>query len=150
MGDELEQRRKSRFSAQEPRGEEAVLASLGMTLTLSRVAGGNPKSGRSTAAPLQGQEDLLWRLGGLGQIELLGADDAFALFDEDYLIWLDVFQRFDEAARPADFEELDGFGFADAEVDAEIILREIAATTADFVDLGVEAFLAGKMSDAFD
>src|SRR6266851_7146870 len=105
MGDELEQRRKSRFSAQELRGEEAVLASLGMTLTLSRVAGGNPKSGCSTAAPLQGQEDLLWRLGGLGRIELHGADDAFALFDENDLIGLDVFESFDQAAGPADFEE---------------------------------------------
>src|SRR5437899_1982899 len=107
------------------------------------------KSG-SEEPPLQGEKNLLCKFGSFGRIELHGANDAFALFDEDYLIWLDVFQRFDETAGPADFEELDGFGFADAEVHAEIILREIAATAADFVDLGVEAFLAGKMSDAFD
>src|SRR5229473_3273170 len=48
------------------------------------------------APPLQG--DSLCRLGRLWRIELHGADGAFALFDEDDLIGLDVFERFDEAA----------------------------------------------------
>jgi len=43
---------------------------------------------------------------------LHGADDAFAFFNEDHLIWLDVFERFDEAAGPTDFEKFDGFSFA--------------------------------------
>ncbi len=54
------------------------------------------------------------------------------------------------AAGPADFEELDGFGFADAEVDAQIVLGKIPAAAADFVDLGMETFFAGEMGDAFD
>src|SRR5260370_6828174 len=86
----------------------------------------------------------------LGRVELHGADDASALFDEDNLIGLDVFERFDEAAGPADFEELDVFGFADAEVDAEIVLRKIAAAAAHFVNLRMQTLLAGKMRDAFD
>src|SRR6266478_4078742 len=79
-------------------------------------------------------DSLLRGLVGLLRVELHGADDAFALFDEDHLIRLDIFQCFDEAAGPADFEELDAFCFADAEMDAEIVLREIAAAAADFVD----------------
>src|SRR5712691_9272287 len=86
----------------------------------------------------------------LGRVELHGADDAFALFDEDNLIGLDVLEGFDEAAGPADFEELDVFGFSDAEVDAEIVLGKIAAAAADFVDLRMETFFTGKMRDAFD
>src|SRR5437660_3531025 len=106
-------------------------------------------TGRAVSA-INDHANSLWRLGGLGRIELLGADDAFALFDEDDLIGLDVFQRFDEAAGPADFEKLDGFGFADAEVEAQIVLRKIATAAADFVDLGMETFFAGEMRDAFD
>ena len=81
---------------------------------------------------------------------MYGADDAFALFDKDDLVRLDVFERFNEAAGPADFEDLDVFGFTDAEVDAEIVLGKIAAAAADFVNLRMQALLAGKMSDAFD
>src|SRR6266403_4446874 len=107
------------------------------------------KSG-SEDPPLQGEKNLLCKFGSFGRIELHGANDAFAFFDEDDLIGLDVFEGFDEAAGPADFEELDGFGFADAEMDAQIILREIAATAAHFVDLRMQTLLAGPMSDAFD
>ncbi len=89
-------------------------------------------------------------LAGLLQLELHAADDTFALFDEDHLVRLDVFERFDEAAGPADFEELDVFGFADPEVDAEIVLRKIAAAAAHFVNLRMQTLLAGKMRDAFD
>ena len=77
------------------------------------------------------------------RVELHGAHDAFPFFDEDHLVRLDVFQRFDEAAGPADFEELDGFCFADAEVDAQIVLGKIAAAAADFVDLGMKTFFTG-------
>src|SRR5713101_2934365 len=106
---------------QREKGKERFLASLEMT--------------RRAVAANNHHKNSLLRFGRFGRIELHGANDAFALFDEDYLIWLDVFQRFDEAARPADFEELDVFGFADAEVDAEIVLRKIAAAAADFVNL---------------
>src|SRR5882762_868560 len=101
-------------------------------------------------AAIDCHENSLWRFGRFGWIELHGADDAFAFFDEDNLIGLDVFEGFDEAAGPADFEELDAFGFADAEVDAEIVLRKVAAAAADFVNLWMQALLDGKMSDAFD
>src|SRR6266404_2274090 len=84
------------------------------------------------------------------RVELHGADDAFAFFDEDHLVRLDVFQCFDEAAGPANFQQLDAFGFADAEVDAQIILRKIAAAAAYFVDLWVQTLLARKMRDALD
>src|SRR6266436_6156802 len=40
------------------------------------------------------------------RVELHGADDAFAFFDEDYLLRLDVLQSLHEAAGPADFEQL--------------------------------------------
>src|SRR5439155_1759819 len=81
---------------------------------------------------------------------LLGADDAFAFLDEDDLVGLDVFEGFDEAAGPADFEELDVFRFADAKVHAQIVLRKIAAAATHFVDLRMQALLARKMRDTFD
>src|SRR6266436_388489 len=104
------------------------------------------KSG-SEDPPLQGEKNLLCRF---GRIELLSADDAFAFFDEDDLIRLHVFESFDEAAGPADFEEFHVFGFADAEVDAEIVLGKIAAAAADFVNLRMQTLLAGEMRDALD
>src|SRR6266481_711935 len=85
-----------------------------------------------------------------GRGELHAAEDAFAFFDDDDLIGLDVLEGFDKAAGPADFQELDGFGFADAEVDAQIVLGKIAAAATDFVDLGMKTFFAGEMGDAFD
>src|SRR5258708_2852421 len=54
------------------------------------------------------------------------------------------------SAGPANLEELDVFGFADAEVNAEIVLGEIAAAAAHFVDLRMQIFFAGEMRDAFD
>src|SRR6266849_10913793 len=113
----------------------------------------NSRSGRGKPRPYKErkrQEDSLWRFGGFGRVELHGADDAFAFFDEDHLVRLDIFERFDEAAGPADFEKLDRFGFADPEVHAEIVLRKITAAAAHFVDLRMQALLAGKMRDAFD
>src|SRR5207247_804776 len=79
-----------------------------------------------------------------------GADDAFAFLDEDDLVGLDVFEGFDEAAGPADFEELDVFRFADAKVHAQIVLRKIAAAATHFVDLRMQTLLARKMRDTFD
>src|SRR5713101_1340030 len=99
---------------------------------------------------LEKRESSLWRFEGFGGVELHGADDAFAFFDEDHLVRLDVFECFDEAAGPADFEEFDGFGFADAEVDAKVVLRKIAAPAAHFVDLRMQSLLAREMGDAFD
>ena len=43
---------------------------------------------------------------------------SLPLGDVTELIYLQIFQRVDGAARPADFEEVDFFGFAEAEMDA--------------------------------
>jgi len=47
-----------------------------------------------------------------------------------------------------DFQEVDFIGFAEAEVDAQVVLGEIAAAAADFVDLRMGIFFAGGMGDA--
>src|SRR5207245_1141665 len=108
------------------------------------------KKNESEDPPLQDRKVSLRWFGGFGRIELLGADDAFAFLDEDDLVGLDVFEGFDEAAGPADFEELDVFRFADAKVHAQIVLRKIAAAATHFVDLRMQALLARKMRDTFD
>src|SRR6266436_8054919 len=87
-----------------------------------------------------GQRESLWGLGGFGRVELHGTDDALAFFDEDHLVGLDVAEGLDEAAGPADFQEFDVLGFADAEMDAQIILRKVAAAAAHFVYLWMETF----------
>jgi hypothetical protein len=73
------------------------------------------------------------------------ADDAFAFFDVDHLIGLDVLQGVDRAAGPLDFEEIDFFGLADAKVHAQITLREIAAAAANFIDLRMRLGFAGNL-----
>ena len=58
----------------------------------------------------------------LGWVELLNAEKAVAFLDEDDLVGLEVFESVDEAAGPTDFEKVDDGGFADAEMDAKIVL----------------------------
>src|SRR5713226_4966917 len=66
------------------------------------------------------------------------------------ITWLGLMSEgLDEAAGPADFQELDALGFADAEMDAQIILRKVAAAAAHFVNLRMETFFAREMRDAF-
>src|SRR5882672_8594623 len=84
------------------------------------------------------------------RLELHGTHDAFAFFYEDDLIGLDVLQGLHQAAGPADFEQLHLGRLADAEVDAQIVLRKIPAAAAHFVNLRMWVFFAGEMSDAFD
>src|SRR6266850_1305118 len=84
------------------------------------------------------------------RLELHGADDAFAFFDENHLVRLDVLQGFHQAARPANLEHVNLIRFADAEMDAEIVLRKIAAAAAHFVNLRMRIFFAGQTRDAFD
>ncbi len=73
--------------------------------TVRGKAGGLPDQvGVNSRPPLQKERASLGELGRFGWVELHGADDAFAFFDEDHLIRLEVFERFDEAAGPADFE----------------------------------------------
>ncbi len=46
------------------------------------------------------------------------AEEAGGFFDEEELIGGEVLEGFEEAGWPADFEQRDLFGFADAEVNA--------------------------------
>jgi len=66
------------------------------------------------------------------------------------LVGLDVFEGFDQAAGPADFEELDFLGFAYAEMHAQVVLGKITAAAADFVNLRMKRFFASEMRDAFE
>src|SRR6266481_3857875 len=86
----------------------------------------------------------------LGWLEWHGADDAFSFFDENQLVGLDVLQSFHKAAGPANLQQLHLLCFANAEMDAQIILRKIAAAAAHFVDLRVKVFFARQRRDAFD
>ena len=61
---------------------------------------------------------LLRRVGGFWRGEGHGAEEAGAFLDEDKLIGGKVLEGFEKAGGPADFEERDLFGLADAEVDA--------------------------------
>ena len=89
-------------------------------------------------------------LAGLLYVELHCAQDAFALFHHDHLVRLDVLQGLHEAAGPAYLQQLHLLRFPDSEVDAEIVLREVAAAAAHFIDLRVKVFLARQMRDALD
>src|SRR6266849_4863673 len=86
----------------------------------------------------------------LGWLELHRADDAFAFFHDYQLVGLDVLQRLHKAAGPANLQQLHLLCFADAEMDAQIILRKIASAAAHFVDLRMKGFFARQMRDAFD
>src|SRR5215471_9497569 len=107
-------------------------------LAFGQSGGYPPRSKRSL---------LLWRgffVGVVGHV----AEDTFAFLDVDHLIGLDVFESVDGAARPLDFEEIDFFGFADAEVHAQIALREIAATAPHFIDLRMRLAFPGNLRHA--
>src|SRR6266436_2382138 len=75
------------------------------------------------------------RLGWLCAIELCGAHYSLAFFHHDHLIGLHVLQGIDRSARPANVEQLDLLRSPDAEVYAQIILRNVATAAAYFVDL---------------
>src|SRR5215467_14968780 len=51
------------------------------------------------------------------------------------LIYLQIFQRVHLAAGPVNFEQLYALRRPDSEVNAQVVLREIPSSTADFVDL---------------
>ena len=82
------------------------------------------------------QDDIL-SLFLVGLCELHGARDSFAFFDEDDLIYFHIFQRVDLTAGPMDFENIDFFRFAQAKVNPQIVLGEVATAASDFVDLAV-------------
>ena len=57
----------------------------------------------------------------------------------------EIVECFDEAAGPADFYGIDFCGGAEAEVDAHVVVGDVAGAAADFVD---ESAGAGFDSDA--
>src|SRR5260370_8495718 len=69
------------------------------------------------------------------RVELHRAYDALAFFHHDHLVRLDLFHRFDNAAVPAYLQQFNLLHFADAEVDAGIVLGQRAASSAYFTVL---------------
>src|SRR5580704_67487 len=69
---------------------------------------------------------LLRRLNRFRPLEFRRTHNSFAFFHHDQLVGFYVFQRIDRAARLANFEQLDFFRLSDAEVHAQIILRNVA------------------------
>jgi hypothetical protein len=61
--------------------------------------------------------------------------DPLSFDDGVDLVGCDIFEIFDLASRPADLNEIDLRGGAQAEMQTQIILRKIAPATADFVKL---------------
>ena len=61
--------------------------------------------------------------------------DAGTLHDCVDRIARNIYKRLDLAAGPANFYRVDFCGFAQAEMEAEVVLGEIAAAAADFCDL---------------
>src|SRR5579864_4772290 len=108
------------------------------------------RSGRLTATRMYG----CWRISesaraALGSFKLSSAHDARALLHVDKLVGLDVLDGVDLAAGPVDLQHVDLVRLAKAEMNPQIALREIAAATADFVDLLVRLVLAGYFRYAF-
>lgn len=63
--------------------------------------------------------------------ERLTADDSFSLSHSDYLICLNVFYRFNGAAGPADLETVRALRVSQPEVDAKVVLPQIARACLD-------------------
>ena len=62
-------------------------------------------------------------------------EDFAALLNDVELVDVEVLEDVDLAAEPMDFYAVDFLGLVEAEVDAEIVLREVAAAAAEFVGL---------------
>src|SRR5258708_1838806 len=67
--------------------------------------------------------------------ERCGAADAGAFDNRVNGIASDVFQGFDFPARPANFDRFHFLGRAQAEVQTQIVLREVACAATDFAEL---------------
>src|SRR6516165_1826618 len=76
------------------------------------------------------------------------AHDAFALSHIDELVGLNVFQCVHHSTRPTNFENVDFGSVSDAEMDPQVILREVSAAAADFIDLLVRLGLTRHLNDA--
>src|SRR5580704_14113672 len=81
-------------------------------------------------------------------LKRLRLHDAFALFYNDQLIGFDVLERVHLSARPANLDHFGLAGFSQAEVNPQIVLRDVAAAAAHFVDLLVRLGFVWGMADA--
>src|SRR5262249_43032695 len=84
------------------------------------------------AQPSVAQGD--WR-GPLSAVDFLQNEQVGGFGDEVELGGGDIVEGLSRAAGPLDFDELHNGGFPQAEVGAQIALREIAAATGNFADL---------------
>src|SRR5260370_25730021 len=85
---------------------------------------------------------------GLLFVKTHGPHDAFAFVHVNELIGLHVLPRIDLPAGPANLQRLDLIRFPQAEVNAQVVLRDIAAAATDFIDLLVGLWLIGRMRNA--
>ena len=69
-------------------------------------------------------------------------------FTKISLVHLDIFQRIDLAAGPANLKRVDFLGLSQAKVDSQIVLREVSAAAADFVDLLMRLRFSGRVRHA--
>src|SRR5207302_1943510 len=70
--------------------------------------------------------------------------------DEDQLVGFDVLEGFDLSAWPADSQQINFVGFSDSEVDAQVVLRDVASTTADFINLGMRLGFSRRVGHTLD
>src|SRR5712671_2555009 len=61
--------------------------------------------------------------------------NAFTFFNVNQLVGLHIFQRVDLSCWPANFQNLRLVRFAQAEVNAQVVLRDVAAAAANLVNL---------------
>src|SRR5271154_6650844 len=66
-----------------------------------------------------------------GAAEWVRLQDLAAFLDDVEAVGIEVLEGVDLAGGPADFD-VSGFGLVEAEVDAEVVLREVASAAADF------------------
>src|SRR5215472_13466248 len=84
----------------------------------------------------------------LWALEVNRPNDAFSFVHDNQLVGLDVLELVHLAAGPANFEHIHFFGFADSEVHAQVVLRNVAAAAAHFIDLLMWLGLVRRMRDA--
>src|SRR5215213_2477365 len=73
---------------------------------------------------------------GRGAAELLLFDEAFALFDDQNSVDADAFDPVDRAAGPPDFYQVYPGAFLKAEVEPEVVVRNVTRAAAHLVHLG--------------
>src|SRR5579863_1383948 len=81
-------------------------------------------------------------------VEGNGPLNSLPFFHVDKLIHLDVLQRIDLSAGPADLKQIYLLSLANAEVNTQIVLGDVAAAAAYFIDLRMRLRLPRHSRDA--